>query len=256
MDEHDRLFQGTPAAPPVRTWDVLRSIGFEPDPSTLSDKPGALRIDFGNVVVKAIHGMSPRWVEVVTLSGVLRTPRSILRVCGEMPQVVESREQGIAWLTWCLDSAVGGEFCPSTPASWLGEGRSYSDRLPWERQRLEAERWRAELEACPKCEVLRQWARPAVRSLLRHIAESEVHLDIEIGFNGEVLVMKYAGHVTACPGTGVAWPATYAVPSASFRTLPSRFMSQSVCFSVLRGDLVVDRHRCAGAREVGARGSG
>jgi hypothetical protein len=133
------------AAPQIRTWDVLRSLGFEPDTGTMADDVGALAKDFGNFTCKAIHCLSPRFAHVVVLSGVMRTPRTITEVECEMPQSLDSRELGVAWVTWCLDEHAGGAFFPTVPTPWLAEGRAWRHLLPWEKER--AERAQERLEA-------------------------------------------------------------------------------------------------------------
>jgi hypothetical protein len=46
-----------------------------------------------------------RWFQpVVMLTGVMATSRTIAVVECEMPQEVESFEQGVAWVTYCLDN--------------------------------------------------------------------------------------------------------------------------------------------------------
>lgn len=115
----------------VPTYEVLTSLGFLPDVSLMSDPPGGLRMDFGNVKLTAIHCLSRRFANVVQLGGVMEPPGSLVLVECEMPQVVKSKELGIAWVTWCLDSHAHGEFQPAKPAPWLIEGRRNRHLLPW-----------------------------------------------------------------------------------------------------------------------------
>lgn len=85
------------------TWDVLLSLGFIRDQNVFSDDPGGVSLDFGNFMLSAAHVLN-RWFQpIVLLSGVFTTPRTISEVICEMPLEVESREQGVAWITWCLD---------------------------------------------------------------------------------------------------------------------------------------------------------
>lgn len=137
MSDEDRFLDGAQKAPTVRTWDVLTSLGFKPDESIESDPPGALIYDFGNTIVTAIHCLTPRLGNVVLLTGTIRTPRTISQLRGEIPQSFESREIGVAWLTWCLDTAVKGEFVPLEPVTWLVEGRTHRSLLPWNQRQTD-----------------------------------------------------------------------------------------------------------------------
>lgn len=140
MSDEDRFLYGAQKAPTVRTWDVLTSLGFKADESIESDPPGALSYDFGNTVVTAIHCLTPRLVNVVLLTGTIRTPRTLSQLRGEIPQSFENREIGVAWLTWCLDNAVKGEFVPREPALWLAEGRVNRSLLPWSQRQTDRDR--------------------------------------------------------------------------------------------------------------------
>jgi hypothetical protein len=61
----------------VSTWDLLPSLGFVPDPRVMSDVMPGLSCDFGNVKGSASCVMNLRFKEVVLVTGVLKTERTI-----------------------------------------------------------------------------------------------------------------------------------------------------------------------------------
>ena len=138
--------------PKVRSWDVLKSLGFIEDKSLFSDPPGGLSFNFGNFKLSAIVGLN-RWLQpIIQLSGIMSTRRSFGEVLCEMPQEVESREQAIAWITWCLDENWDGEFQPKFLVPWLEEGRKQRILLPWERDRIA---WRKIKSTLPRVPIVR-----------------------------------------------------------------------------------------------------
>jgi len=68
-----------------------------------------------------------RWFQpVVMLTGVMATSRTIAVVECEMPQEVESFEQGVAWVTYCLDNQTDDDiFKPASSVPGLRDGRQY-----------------------------------------------------------------------------------------------------------------------------------
>ena len=69
----------------VSTWDLLKSLGFNEDNNIISDPPGGLSIDFGNLKLSVIFCINRWFRESVRLSGVMSTSRSIALVENEMP---------------------------------------------------------------------------------------------------------------------------------------------------------------------------
>lgn len=120
---------------PVSTWDLLRTLGFAEDQTVISDRQPGLSVDFGNLKLSASFGINRRFVHVVLLTGVIVTKRSICEINSELPPNVESIEQGMALVAWCLDNAAGGRFEPAVAPAWLAEGRRHRHLLPWERER-------------------------------------------------------------------------------------------------------------------------
>ena len=209
----------------INTWELLRDFGFQRDADVISDPMPGLTFDFGNIKLSASRGMNLRFVEVVSFTGVLATPRRIAEIEFEMPFHVTSREQCAAWIVWHLDQASGASvFTPTRPVDWLGEGRSHKNLLPWVSD-LVAYRAR------PKCMVDREWMRLALKALGEMLAlvadEEEV-----FAFDGAGLMIRCGGKVVPLMADGEPWPVRYAVAAGNFRQLPKRLMNTFIEVSV------------------------
>lgn len=233
----------------LRTWDLLRVLGFVEDAAVMSDPPGGLSFDFGSLKLEASHVLN-RWCQsVVLLTGVIQTPRTIAQIQCEMPHEVESRELGVAWVTWCLDSHSDGLFEPVAPVDWLTEGREYRHLLPWE----------LEMEAYvnrPRCRVRRDWARLAFRDLAEILAVADNIMPVTLTFEGGVLKIRCGDKLVAMPATGGPWPRSYSLIAASLRWLPKRVMTEEVEFSIRDVGLTIGNRLYRGVVETGTERSG
>ena len=136
----------------INTRELLLSLGFVEDPNVISDDPPGLSFDFGNLKLEASHVVN-RWFQpIVLLSGIMASAGTLAAVECQLPREFESREHGIAWVTWCLDNHSDRAFVPKRPVPWLSEGRAHRHLLPWERDR-------AGYQARPQCWVQRDFAR-------------------------------------------------------------------------------------------------
>jgi hypothetical protein len=115
----------------LATMEVLIRLGFQVDSNVLSDGAPGLSFDFGNFKLEASQGVNRWFRDVITLGGVMTTDRTTAIVHFEMPTEVESFEQGLAFVTHCLDSRAGGTFEPLSTVDWLSAGRRYRHLLPW-----------------------------------------------------------------------------------------------------------------------------
>lgn len=226
----------------VSTWDLLKSIGFVEDQSVISDPPGGLSLDFGNFKLEASFVINRYFREVVMLGGVMSDSRSIALVESEMPREVESWEQGVAWITWCLDNhATGGLFEPVLPMKWLTEGRLNRYLLPWEKER-------AAYAARPHCQVQRDWAKLALRKLSELVVTLDNDVPIIFQFDGEILTIRGLNTVIATSASGKAWPSKYSLKAKQLRWLPKRLrMSGVVEFSYWDSAFTIGNHRYNGA---------
>lgn len=221
------------------SWEVLRSLGFASDSSVISDPPGGLAVNFGDMTLKASVCTNRRFQPIILLSGVMRTPRTIVEVSCEMPREVESWEHGIAWVTWCLDKHAGGTYQPALPVAWLEPGRQYSHLLPWERER-------AAYAARPRCQVDREWGRVAIRKLAEVVAITEDDVPASLHFDGELLKIRCGDSLIAVPASGTPWASCYTVRMGALRRLPKRLSGTSVEFSIWNATLTIGNRVYAG----------
>jgi len=224
---------------PVSTRTVLLSLGFSEDADVFSDDPGGLSLDFGNFKLSAHFVLNRFFMPVVVLAGNLQAPRSLTEVRCEVPREVDSWEQGAAWVTWCLNNHARGLFTPAIPTPWLSVGRSHAHLLPWHVD-LKA------YAARPCCQVRRDWARLALRTLTERLAAADDDALVTLRFDGEVLTIRCAGHVVAAPATGKAWEGGYALLVKSLRALPKRLQRDPVGISIHKAVLTIGSHGYAG----------
>lgn len=228
---------------PISTWDLLLSLGFVPDARVYSNPPGGLSLNFGNFELKAIYVLNRYFRSVIMLMGVMSTARTISEVECEMPEEVESAEQGIAWVTYCLDQhAPGGVFVPAREVPWLEIGRQYKHLLPWEQQM-------AAYAARPICWAGRDFVRAALRDLARLLSEADKDAQIVFSFDGEVLMIRVAGGFTAIPARGEKWDRRFCLNATRFWGPPKR-LHDPVSIVVGGGAITIGNYLYHGVEEV------
>lgn len=217
----------------VKTTDLLRDLGFVEDHSLISDPMPGLTFDFGNFKLSAVSGANRHFTRVILLTGVMTTKRRLCEVECEMPLKVESIEQGKAWVTWCLDGAAGGTFKPVPAPSWLAEGRQYFHLLPWKRGL-------AAYNVRPHCNVDREWARVALKTLGEQLKTVDDEARVTFGFDGAVLTICCAGKVIAMPADGLPWAQGCSIRAGLLKeNLPKR-LKHTVEVSVWKAMLTIN----------------
>lgn len=182
-----------PTTGTVRTMDVLRSMGFQTDTTVISDDGPGLSANFGGLRLTA--GAYCKFLaEIVMITGVLATSRSLALIHVEMPRYVESAHVVTAWIVWHLDQH--SEFRKVHNLSWVEEGRNHQGLLPWVKSM-------AEWEARPQCTVDRDWLRLALKTLAYRALTLPDDADVLFSFDGSVLTLKCDGMVIALAGKGV-----------------------------------------------------
>ncbi len=227
----------------VPTMDSLRRLGFQPDPTVVSDGCPGLSFDFGNLTLQASSCLNLGCVEIVLFGGVLSTPRSLAEVHFEMPRRVKSLKQCAAWIVWNLDQHSDNSiFNPARYVRWVGEGRENKKLLPWVKSM-------AEYRARPQCKVQRDWLRLALKTLGEYLAYLPDNAAIVFSFDGSLLSIRFDKKVIALPGEGPPWTVSFEVEARALRCLPKRLRSESISVSIWESRLALGNWICPGTLE-------
>ena len=145
----------------MKTRSVFKTLGFQEDWEAITDQRPAYAYDFGNLQLSAAEVMNDYLRPCFHFGGVWQDSRSITMVDFVMPVEVESFEQGVAWISY----GIGEKFKPRIPTSWLVDGRTWTDYLPWVRKTKAYARR-------PQCSVEKDWFRVATKKLRSRAAVS------------------------------------------------------------------------------------
>ena len=232
----------------ISTWSLLKSIGFTECENVYSDNQKGLVITIGKCQLHVTIGYNRWWQECALLMGILRTPRTITNVETELPTEFESREEGLAWVSWSLDKRgeLANEFSRDEFGgdlfNALSEGRNHFHLLPWEKKRAQYERERAEYEKRPHCLIKREWVKVGLRELSSQLELMEDETPVVFQFDGEVLKISVADKFIVMPAQGKDWPNRYSIAVGNFRCLPKRLMDPMVVFSIWESRLSIGRN--------------
>jgi hypothetical protein len=233
---------GKEGDPTIPTMDALRCLGFQPDPSVISDGTPGLSFDFGNLKLKASCGLNLRVEEIVLFSGVLSSPRTLAEVHFELPQRVNSLKQCAAWIVWNLDKDADGAYKPARHVDWIEEGRQNRKVLPWYKSL-------AEYEVRPCCLVERKWLRLALNTLAEQVASVDDQATFIFGFDGSVLSICCDGKLIVLAGQGPPWTVRFKPKAKALRCLPNRLMQERVGISLWKSSLRIGNWTYDGALE-------
>jgi hypothetical protein len=223
--------------------DLLRRLGFQPDPAVISDDSPGLSFDFGNLTLRAGSCINLRCVEVVLFGGILRMPDSSTDVHFEMPRLLKSLKQCAAWIVWNLDQCAGRcTYTPTRHVDWIEEGRKNQTLLPWVRAM-------AEFDARPQCIVQRDWLRLALKTLGEYLAPFPDDAGIVFSFDGSVLSIRFEKKVIALPGEGSPWAVSFRVEARTLRHLPKRLMRDHIGVPIWESRLTLGNYSYAGTLE-------
>ena len=211
--------------PAIETLEALKRLGFAPDDSALSYGGETLSYDFGNLTLSARQTMNRHFAEIVSVSGVYASPRTVAEVEIQLPLRIASLQQCAAFIAWGIDNQVSRNFVPLAPTRWLDEGRNNFDLLPWvKEQKLYNER--------PRCTVKRDWIKLALRdlrSLLPQLDESE---SLSFTYRDEIFSIRTRPKLFALPAEGINWESSYEITVGNFQNFPKRFNTNEVGISV------------------------
>jgi hypothetical protein len=223
--------------------DILRGLGFQSDPTVISDGYPGLSFDFGNLTLRASSCLNFQCVEIVLFSGALQTPRTLAEVVFELPRRVKSIAQCAAWIVWNLDQQADHRvFTPARPVGWVEEGRKSQRLLPWVMSM-------AEYRARSQCIVKRDWLRLALKTLAKYIAPLSDNDGIVFRFDGSVLSIRLNKKVIALPAEGSPWAVCLRVEARTLRRLPRRLMRADKDVSIWESHIILGNHKYRGTVE-------
>lgn len=169
--------------------------------------------------------------EVVSLSGVVATPRKMSAISHEMLPDIETRDEVAAHIGWALRNCITD--LPNLPG-WLHTGVQNRSLLPWEQGR-------AAYEARPRCSIDREWFKLALKTLSAALQDNSPDADQQVAwsFDGEILRVRFGLVSIPIPATGHSWPSSYSVQATKLANLPKQFRSPSVEVSIWRDRLTL-----------------
>lgn len=214
----------------IETLEALKHLGFAPDASALSYGGETLSYDFGNLTLSARQTMNRHFAEIISVSGIYSSLRTLAEVEIQLPLRVASVQQCAAFIAWGIDNQVSRKFVPLAPARWLDEGRDSFDLLPWvKEQKLYNER--------PRCTVGRDWLKLALRDLRSLLPQLDENESIFLTFRDETLTIRTPSKLLALPATGQDWKSRYEITAVNLRDLPKRLNNPQVEVSVWNNHL-------------------
>ena len=212
------------------------SVGFTPVTGRMSP---CLRYDFERFTVEAIEAHNLFGTPFVQLSGYVIGKHIMAQIDHQLPFMVESREQGIAWLSYCIEKSVGDYFEREggKVPPWIEEGRRHKTLLPWERDM-------AAYNQRPHCSVRHDWAKLALKSLREELEATGDPKGVLFSFNGEVLAIRSCQKlVAAAPADGKRWQHSYVIAAFTFRGIPQRLRKGPIEFSIWQDALIIGDYR-------------
>ena len=213
--------------------DVLRALKFKEDWTVISDELPGYVCDFGNFQLSATQLTNQYFQPVFQFSGVMQDSRSLALVDFSTPLMVESLQQGTAWIA---DALLRHHLKPQHPPAWLAWGREWQDQLPWERD------MRA-YKARPQCEVDREWMRVAARKYREMALGIDEDAVVKLGFDGALFSIATAGTRMELMATGTAWQDHYFITFAHLLLPLKRLMQPLIGISIWEGHLHLGNYR-------------
>lgn len=227
----------------VSTFELMLSLGFR----TGKDRSDVCSFDFGNFELSACSGLNAYAQPTVLLMDILPSHGCALNY--ELPETMDSLEQGMAWIAHYLDKKFLGKFEPAYPVDWLDEGRLNQHLLPWEIER-------AAYKARPCCRVGREWAKVGLRTLAKVLSNTPSMERVVFSFDGEILQIRAGRELMAMPGKGTPWPEKYAIRAYKIGGhILRRLARDPVEFSVWKDALTIGSYRYDGITPVAERGN-
>lgn len=202
----------------VSMQSILTKIGFYPNED-------GLEFDFGNCKLKAIQGINRYLKDGFNFLGYCISERSAGEFDFFLPLQVESYEQGIALIAYCLQNAD-----LKHKPDWLHEGLSLKEYLPWEKESIA-------FTENPKASIEHEWFRVLVNKLRLLIANSNDEDVTTFYFDGAVLKVICNNETFVVSGFGKEWQQTATVKTKSLDFLQKKIPNKNVTIYIWKDSL-------------------
>ena len=192
---------------------------------------------FANLDLVASPEMNRYGLYVVLLTGAFETARTLTIIESEIPSDLGSALEAAAWVSYALKS-YRSQLEPLP--GWFVQGELHWDLVPPAQMERAARESRRAYEACPKCFIDRDYARPLRRKLLEEFSWLAGETEMTFKFDGRVLSIDLGGRSHEVVASGDSWPSSYQVVVSPKTPLPARFTSPTVVVSVFEGCVSLD----------------
>ncbi|WP_420148586.1 hypothetical protein [Spirosoma sp.] len=192
----------------VSLYEILKKIGFR------STSDSRLELDFGNFKLVAVEAMNRYLKDIVYFSGINQTERRLGLIEFEIPQEVDSFEQGVAFLSFKL----GRDFEAKNVPAWYHQGLLWKSLLPWEQSKLA-------YSQKPSATIEHDYFKLIVQKMRKKSDEATEDDITTLSFNGNTLTINCLGERIIAPATGNPWEEV-SLKTRSLAHLPQRIKQQ------------------------------
>jgi hypothetical protein len=223
----------------------LRALGFtDRRPEYASTKLG---YDMGGWDLTAQEMVNLSMVPIVSVTGLLHTPRILADIQIQMLQTFDQPEMAAAFLVFSLDQHKRDL---KTLPDWWSLGEANLDLHPVVQERKEHEERMKAWRARPQCQMGVDHARLFRSQLRTAISELSGQANAQLFFDGQVLRVALPDKEIAVLASGEAWPHAVSWPLKAKTKLPSRFKDHHVTLGFFEGNLDLENYRYSGATEL------
>ena len=229
--------------PVIAVRDLLPGLGFTDDWRWANRLPD-FEFNRGSLELHASEVMSRHFQPCMLFGGLWHTTRKLKMIDFEMPLMVESAEQAVAWIAY----GVGTDYEPPAKIDWFEDGKAWQDYLPWERYYADLRMRAAERDRMralrPHCRVARSWLRLLLNQMSATIDDSQRASEFHIRFDGRMLLVELPTETIGAPATGPApWPCGYRLTVTPLLPLPKRLTTDPVEVGLWEGSFEIERNR-------------
>lgn len=229
--------------PVIAVRDLLPGLGFTEDWRWANRLPD-FEFHRNNLELRASEVMNRHFQSCILFSGLWRDARTLKMIDFEIPLMVESAEQAVAWIAY----GVGTDYEPPGKIDWFEDGKAWQDSLPWERYYADLRLRAAERDRMralrPHCRVARSWLRLLLNQMSATIDGSQPASEFLVHFDGRMLLVQLPNETIGAPATGPApWTCRYRLTVTPLLSLPKRLTTDPVEVGLWEGLFEIERSR-------------